>query len=168
MTKNEFHGLRPADLDDFDRQLIRLLQEDGRQPVAEMARSVGLSHAAVRQRVQRLLAERIVTISATTHPQTHGYTESALLGIRTDARVTEVSEAIAAIDEAYYVVSTHGRYDLIVELMARDRVHLLELVMRIRALEGVVSTETMSFVETVKWVYRPQFPAEAADPSPAP
>jgi Lrp/AsnC family transcriptional regulator for asnA, asnC and gidA len=159
VTAGEFHGLRPAELDEIDRNLVRLLQEDGRRAVTEMASIVGLSHAAVRQRIQRLLADRIVTIGAMTHPKTHGYENSALVGVRADHRVIEVSRGIALLEEVYYVVTTSGRYDIMVELMARDEAHMLELTMQIRRVPGVVSTETISFVDTVKWVYRPGFDA---------
>jgi|UPI000688B5BD Lrp/AsnC family transcriptional regulator for asnA, asnC and gidA len=157
MRSGEFHGLVPAQLDELDRKLVRLLQEDGRRSVTEMAGAVGLSHAAVRQRIQRLLNERVVTIGAMTHPQTHGYAQSALVGVRVDHRVHEVSDAISAIDEVYYLVTTTGHYDLMAELMAADNEHLLDLVMSIRAIPGVTETETISFVDTVKWIYRPDF-----------
>jgi Lrp/AsnC family transcriptional regulator for asnA, asnC and gidA len=151
------HGLAAARLDDLDRRLVRLLQEDGRRTVSEMARAVGLSHAAVRQRINRLLDEQVVSIAAITHPGTHGYSTSATVAVRTDHRVTEVSDGIAEIAEAYYVVTVTGEYDVLVELMAKDPMHLQALVMRIRALPGVLSTSTFSFVETVKWVYSPSF-----------
>ncbi|WP_375386288.1 Lrp/AsnC family transcriptional regulator [uncultured Microbacterium sp.] len=144
-------------MDEVDKALVRLLQADGRQSVSDMARSVGLSHPATRQRLNRLLSERILAISAMTHPQTHGFGESAILGVRTDSRIREVSERIAEIAQVYYVVTTTGRYDVVVELMAHDRSDLLAVTETIRAIEGVVSTETLSFVRTVKWVYRPGF-----------
>lgn len=163
MRSGEFHGLVPAHLDELDRRLVRLLQEDGRRSVTQMAGAVGLSHAAVRQRIQRLLSERIVTIGAITHPRTHGYAQSAIVGVRVDQRVHEVSAVISTIDEVYYLVTTTGHYDLMAELMAADNAHLLELVMSIRAIPGVIETETISFVDTVKWIYRPDFPAHGTD-----
>jgi Lrp/AsnC family transcriptional regulator, regulator for asnA, asnC and gidA len=151
------HGLRSAQLDELDRRLISLLQEDGRRTVSEMARAVGHSHAAVRQRINRLLEDDVVSIAAVTHPGTHGYGTSATVAVRTDHRVAEVSEGISEIPEVYYVVTVIGEWDVIVELMARDPQHLQSLVMTIRELPGVLSTSTFSFVETVKWVYSPAF-----------
>jgi Lrp/AsnC family transcriptional regulator, regulator for asnA, asnC and gidA len=72
MRGARLHGLKPATLDEVDRELVRLLQEDGRRSLSEMAREVGLSHASVRTRINRLLDEQIVTITAVTHPGTHG------------------------------------------------------------------------------------------------
>ncbi|MEE6166537.1 MULTISPECIES: Lrp/AsnC family transcriptional regulator [unclassified Mycolicibacterium] len=157
MTSSDFHGLVPAHLDEYDRKLVTLLQEDGRMAFTAMAAAVGLSHAAVRQRIQRLLNERIVTVAAIANPRTHGYTRSATVGITVDHRLEEVSAAIAEITEVYYLVTTNGHYDLLAEIMAEDDRHLQRLVMTIRAIPGVKSTETITFVDTVKWVYRPRF-----------
>lgn len=159
MTTGEFHGLRPAELDEIDRALVLLLQDDGRSSVSDLARAVGLSHPATRQRLNRLISERIVTIGAVTHPETHGYHVSALVAIKTDHRIEEVAELIAEIEEVYYVVTTTGRYDVMVELMARNSAELLRTAAKMRALPGVRSAETLSFVDTVKWVYRPGFTA---------
>src|SRR5262245_25189538 len=97
MRSADLHGLVPAKLDELDRKLVSLLQEDGRLPFTAMAKSVGLSHAAVRQRIQRLLNERVLSVGAVTHPGTHGFTRSAMVCISVDHRVDEVSAAIAAI-----------------------------------------------------------------------
>lgn len=148
--------MTPAVLDEVDREILGLLRQDGRVSVSEMARELGLSRAAVGQRLQRLLRERIVTVNAMAHPMTHGYGESALIGVKVDHRLSEVSEALAEVPEIYYVVTTTGRYDITAELMAKDMRHLLELSMMIRGLPGVVSTEVLSFVDMVKWSYRPR------------
>ncbi|MCZ4302481.1 Lrp/AsnC family transcriptional regulator [Microbacterium oxydans] len=160
MTTGEFHGLRAAELDEVDRSLVLLLQADGRSSVSDLARAVGLSHPATRQRLNRLLAERIITIGAMTHPGTHGYGSSALIAVETDHRIEEVASEIAEIDQVYYVVTTTGRYDVMVELMARDAKDLLRVSAAIRSIPGVRSAETLSFVDTVKWVYRPGFDQE--------
>lgn len=55
------------------------------------------------------------------------------------------------------MVTGMGAFDLIVELMARDDEQLFDLIARIRAIDGVISTEVTSIVETVKWVYAPGF-----------
>ncbi|WP_329074186.1 Lrp/AsnC family transcriptional regulator [Streptomyces niveus] len=150
-------GLRPADLDETDRTLVRILQADGRTPVAELARTVGLSHAATRQRLNRLIQERIVAVGTMTHPGTHGLHRSAIVGIRCDSRTRSVAENVSKLDEAYYVVTGMGAYDLIVEVMARDDAHLIDLVASIRSITGVLSTDVTMIAETTKWVYAPDF-----------
>lgn len=157
MRSGGFHGLVPANLDEVDRKLVTLMQEDGRSPFTAMAASVGLSHAAVRQRIQRLLSEGVLSVGAFTHPGTHGYSRSAMICVIVDHRVAEISAAIAAIPQVYYLVTTNGHFDLLAEVMAVDDRDLQRLVMEIRSVPGVLSTETMPFVDTVKWVYQPDF-----------
>ena len=163
MIGNEFHGLRVDDLDEVDREIVRQLQQDGRRSVSTIAKEIGLSHAAVRQRVQRLIEGQIVRIAAITAPGTHGYPLQAFVGVRTDHRMREVADEIEAIPEAYYVVICTGSVDLMVEMMCRGPEHLLELVSRLRGIPGVVGTETFTFLELAKWRYVPGFPNSRHD-----
>ncbi len=157
MTTQGFHGLTVADLDTIDRQIVRLLQQDGRRSVSDIAKEVGLSHAGTRQRVHRLLAHRIVQIAAITNPRTHGYGSSGALGIKTTGDPWSVADKLDAIDEVYYVVIANGSFDLFVELMGRDLLHLTRLIGEIRRIEGVAALETFTFVELTKWSYAPAF-----------
>lgn len=150
-----FHGLAIADLDEIDHLILEELQIDGRVAVTAIAEKVGLSHAATRMRVQRLLERRIVQVAAITNPATHGYQRSALVGIRSQGDLRAIADAVAAIPEVYYVVISTGAFDVLAELMSRDDAHLLELLGRIRTIPGVVSTESFTFLELVKWEYHP-------------
>lgn len=89
-----------------------------------------------------------------THPGTRGLHRSAMVGIRCDSRTRSVAESVSKLDEAYYVVTGMGAYDLIVEVMARDDAHLLDLI---RSITGVLSTDVTLIAETTKWVYAPDF-----------
>jgi Lrp/AsnC family transcriptional regulator for asnA, asnC and gidA len=152
---NGFHGLTVADLDEIDQRIVEQLQADGRAAVTAIAEAIGLSHAATRQRVQRLFESRIVQIAAITSPATHGYQRTAIIGVRTSGDLREVAHAIAAIPEAYYVVISTGSYDVLAEIMCRDDQHMIDLVGQIRAIDGVVSTESFAFLDLVKWEYHP-------------
>ncbi|MFE3247523.1 Lrp/AsnC family transcriptional regulator [Streptomyces sp. NPDC059209] len=118
---------------------------------------MGLSHAATRQRLNRLIAERIVAVGTMTHPGTHGLHRSAMVGIRCGSRTRSVAESVSELDEAYYVVTGLGAYDLLAEVMARDDAHLLHLIASIRSITGVLSTDVTLIAETTKWVYAPDF-----------
>jgi Lrp/AsnC family transcriptional regulator for asnA, asnC and gidA len=157
MPSDEFHGLRVADLDEIDRRIVRQLQADGRRSVTRIAQEIGLSHAAARQRVQRLIELEIVRIAAITAPGTHGYGMQAFVGVRTDHRVREVASEIDKIPEAYYVVVCSGSIDIMIEMMCRTPEHLLDLVARVRAIDGVIGSETYTFLELTKWRYAPGF-----------
>ncbi len=143
-----------AVLDDVSMQIIRELQRDGRRPYTSIARAVGLSEAAVRQRVQRLLDAGVMQIVAVTDPLRVGFHRAAMVGIRVDGDVREVATALAASDEIDYVVICSGTYDLLVELTARDDEHLLEVInTQVRSIPGVRSTETFVYLRLEKQTY---------------
>ena len=96
----------PNVLDMIDRQIISLLQRDGRRPYGAIAEEVGLSEAGVRRRVQRLKDAGVMQIVAITDPLQLGYGREALIGIRVHGDVRLVADKVAAIDEANYVVMT--------------------------------------------------------------
>jgi Lrp/AsnC family transcriptional regulator, regulator for asnA, asnC and gidA len=144
-----------APLDDVSRRIVELLQEDGRQPFVTLAREVGLSEAAVRQRVQKLIDGDVMQIVAVTDPLQVGFTRQAMLGVRVSGDVTPVAEALCALPEVSYVVTTAGGFDLLVEVVCEDDDHLLDVVMRqIRGLPGVGATETFVYLKLNKQQYR--------------
>lgn len=153
----KLHALVPAELDVTDQAIIEALQQDGRTSISNIARKIGLSHAGTTQRLQRLLRSNIVAINAITNPTTHGFSRRTALLVRTGANSRAVGETIAAIDEVYYVALTSGRYDLMVEILARDDRHLEQLITAVREIPGVVGAEALPFLDIVKWEYAPGF-----------
>lgn len=140
-------------LDDVAKQIIVQLQEDGRRPYASIGRAVGLSEAAVRQRVQRLLDAGIMQIVAVTDPMQLGFPRQAMIGIRAGGNLEQVADRLAAVDEVDYVVITAGSFDLLTEVVCRNDDHLLEILQRLRAVEGVVSTEAFVYLKLRKQTY---------------
>jgi Lrp/AsnC family transcriptional regulator for asnA, asnC and gidA len=140
-------------LDDISRAIIEQLQEDGRRSYARIATAVGLSEAAVRQRVQRLLDAGVMQIVAVTDPLQVGFARQAMVGVRTRGDVRVVADALAGSPEIDYVVVTAGSFDVIVEIVCEDDDHLLETVARIRAVDGVESTETFLYLGLLKQTY---------------
>jgi Lrp/AsnC family transcriptional regulator for asnA, asnC and gidA len=141
-------------LDDINKAIIEQLQEDGRRSYAAMAQAVGLSEAAVRQRVQRLLDAGIMQIVAVTDPLRVGFKRQAMIGVRVSGDTREVAEALAALPEVDYVVISAGSFDLLLELVAEDDEHLISLVNdHIRALPQVRETETFVYLRLVKQTY---------------
>ena len=106
----------------------------------------------MRARYARLTSEGILQVVAVTNPLGLGF-EQALIGVKTSGPPSEVADEISRWPEADYVVVTAGQFDLVVELVAADRRGLLELTNRLRALEGVVSTETFFYLEMWKQLY---------------
>ena len=144
----------PVVLDEVAKAIVRILQHDGRTPYATIAREVGLSEAAVRQRIQRLLDSDLVQIVAVTDPAQVGFTRQALIGISTTGDSQRVADRLSALDEVSYVVSTTGRYDLLVEVVCTDDDHLLTLLQKtIRGTRGVTATETFQYLKLNKQRY---------------
>ena len=140
-------------LDDVSRAIIEQLQEDGRRPYARIATAVGLSEAAVRQRVQRLLDAGVMQIVGVTDPLQVGFSRQAMLGVRTSGDARAVADHVAGLAEVDYVVITAGSVDLFVEVVCEDDDQLLDVVARIRAVDGVQSTETHLYLGLAKQTY---------------
>lgn len=141
-------------LDDVSKAIIEQLQEDGRRPYAAIGKAVGLSEAAVRQRVQRLLDGGVMQIVAVTDPLQVGFPRQAMIGIRCEGDVEAVASKITEMPEVAYVVITAGGFDLLVEVVCEDDDHLLDLVSkRIRAVPSVRTTESFVYLKLVKQLY---------------
>jgi Lrp/AsnC family transcriptional regulator for asnA, asnC and gidA len=139
-------------IDELDRNIIEALQANGRESFRAIAASVGVSEATVRARYGRLTAEGILQVVGVTNPLGLGY-EQALVGVKTSGSPENAADAIARWPEADYVIATAGQFDLVVELVATDRRHLLDLTSRLRSLPDVVSTETFVYLEMWKQLY---------------
>jgi Lrp/AsnC family transcriptional regulator for asnA, asnC and gidA len=141
-------------VDAVSKAIIEQLQEDGRRPYAAIGKAVGLSEAAVRQRVQKLLDQGVMQIVAVTDPLTVGFRRQAMVGITIEGDLDPVADALAALDEVEYVVITAGSFDLLVEIVCEDDDHLLEVInKRIRSLPGVRSTESFVYLKLRKQTY---------------
>jgi len=143
----------PVVLDDVSKRIIEQLQADGRRPYAAIGKAVGLSEAAVRQRVQRLLEAGVMQIVAVTDPLTLGFSRQAMIGVKCEGDVEAVADELAALDEIDYVVLTAGSVDLMVEVVCESDQHLLEILGKIRAVPGVRSTETFVYLKLRKQTY---------------
>ena len=140
--------------DEVSRAIIAQLQQDGRRPYATIGKAVGLSEAAVRQRVQKLVDAGVMQIVAVTDPMQVGLAKQAMVAVSVAGDVEEVAEQLAAVDAVDYIVVTAGSFDLLVEVVVEDDAHLLELVNKhIRAIPGVTRTETFLYLKLVKQTY---------------
>jgi Lrp/AsnC family transcriptional regulator for asnA, asnC and gidA len=140
-------------LDQSNRRIIEILQRDGRRSFTAIAREVGISEAAVRARVQRLTREGVVSVVAVTDPLRLGFEVMALLGVQANSDLSRVADEVSEWRETSYVVIAAGAYDLLVEVVCEDNQHLLRVVERLRAVEGVKSTETFMYLALHKMTY---------------
>lgn len=141
-------------LDAISKTIVEMLQADGRRSYSEIGRIVGLSEAAVRQRVQRLTESGVMQIVAVTDPMQLGFRRQAMVGVKVAGDARGVAEAIAAIDEVDYVVITVGSFDVLVEAVCEDDDHLLDLIAtRIRTIPGIIQTESLLYAGLYKDLY---------------
>ncbi|HET9608959.1 MAG TPA: Lrp/AsnC family transcriptional regulator [Acidimicrobiales bacterium] len=141
-------------IDEIDKAIIRELQLDGRMPYAKLGPAVGLSQAAVRQRVQRLIEHGVMQVVAVTDPLMLGFGLEAMVGVEVEGDIRAVAAKLAKIDEVSYVVVTSGRFDLLVEVVCRDNEQLLAVVNDVmRSLPGVRTTETFTYLHLEKQTY---------------
>lgn len=140
-------------LDDTDKAIIDHLQTDGRMPFSTLGPLVKLSPAAVRQRVLHLIEEGVMQIVAVTDPTNLGFTLQAMAGIKVDGDLQKTATLIAEIDAVDYVVMVSGRYDILIEVVAEDMDDLIDLMNRVRTIDGVRSSELFTYMRLEKQTY---------------
>jgi Lrp/AsnC family transcriptional regulator, regulator for asnA, asnC and gidA len=140
-------------LDDTSKQIIEQLQSDGRRSYAAIGKAVGLSEAAVRQRVQRLHDAGVMQVVAVTDPLTLGFRRQAMIAVKSGGDLSTVADELAKIDEVDYVVITAGSFDLLLEVVCEDDDHLLSILGQVRAVPSVITTETFVYLKLRKQTY---------------
>jgi Lrp/AsnC family transcriptional regulator, regulator for asnA, asnC and gidA len=141
-------------LDDANKAIVEELQQDGRRTYGSIAEAVGLSEAAVRQRVQKMRDAGIMQIVAVTDPLQVGFRSQAMVGIRADGDARDVADLLAAVDDIDYVVMCAGSFDILVELVCEDEERIIEILNGvIRKIPGVRDTETFMYLKLKKQTY---------------
>ncbi|HUJ06684.1 MAG TPA: Lrp/AsnC family transcriptional regulator [Streptosporangiaceae bacterium] len=143
----------PVALDAVSRHIIEQLQQDGRRSYAAIGKAVGLSEAAVRQRVQRLIDVGAMQIVAVTDPMSLGFRRQTMIGIRCTGDLERLADVLAGMDDIDYVVITAGSFDLLIEVVCADDDQLLEILGQVRSLPGVTATETFVYLKLRKQTY---------------
>ena len=145
---------KPIQLDDVSKAIIEQLQSDGRRSYAEIGKAVGLSEAAVRQRVQKLTESGVMQIVAVTDPMQLGFYRQAMIGVRVAGDAMSVAERLSSISSVDYVVLTAGSFDIFAEVVCENDEDLINLLNKeIRSIPGVQSTETFVYLKLQKQFY---------------
>jgi Lrp/AsnC family transcriptional regulator for asnA, asnC and gidA len=142
-----------TDLDPTDRAIIEELQRDGRMPFTKLGTAVGLSEAAARQRVQRLLEAGVMQVVAVTNPLSLAKRRMAMIGVRTSGPTDDLAPRIERLAGVEYLVITTGSFDLLCEVVVDDDAALLRLTNELRSIPGVVSTESFMYLDLVKQTF---------------
>ncbi|MDR6970397.1 Lrp/AsnC family transcriptional regulator [Leifsonia shinshuensis] len=153
-TPRATNGQKAATIDDVSKAIIEQLQVDGRKSYAEIGKAVGLSEAAVRQRVQKLTESGVMQIVAVTDPMQLGFYRQAMIGVRCTGDTRAVADKLAAMPDVDYVVLTAGTFDILAEVVCENDLDLITMLnSEIRTLEGVLSTETFVYLKLHKQFY---------------
>lgn len=140
-------------MDETSKAIIEQLQQDGRRSYAAIGKAVGLSEAAVRQRVQKLVDSKVMQVVAVTDPLQLGFKRQAMLGIRSTGDIIATADRIAALPEVDYCVVVAGPSDIIAEVICANDEDLLRIITEIRSVEGVRETETFMYLSLRKQEY---------------
>jgi Lrp/AsnC family transcriptional regulator for asnA, asnC and gidA len=146
---------RVAGVDPVDRRIVAALQRDGRRPFTVIARDLGISEAAVRQRVARLQSAGVMQVVAVADPMTLGFKTMAMVAISVDGRARkQAAEAVRRLPEVSYLVLTAGSFDMLAEVVCEDNDHLLRLLSEdLAGIDGVRETQTFMYLRLLKEAY---------------
>ena len=145
---------KPTPPDELSKAIIEQLQADGRCSYTEIGRAVGLSEAAVRQRVQKMTESGVLQIVAVTDPMQLGFYRQAMIGIRVCGDTEKVAEQLGRIPAVDYIVLTAGSFDILAEVVCENDDDLISLLNKeIRGIPGVQSTETFVYLKLLKQFY---------------
>jgi len=139
-------------LDETDRQIIALLQRDGRLSNVEIGRQLGLAEGTVRKRLEHLIAKNVIRIIALAEPAAFGLTTHVLIGIQAElGELSSVAQCLAQMPEVYSVSVITGSFDIMIEVALPSSDRLLPfLIDKVSALPGVKRTETSQVMQVVK------------------
>ena len=139
-------------MDDFDKNIIDILESDGRASNAEIARKIGVSEGTIRRRLKKLIDNKTISVLAISDPRQMGYEFEALVGIQVDPGLVEpVAEAITKLTDTKWVSITTGTYDVFAWVILPTAEALGKFLRnKIGEIEGVNKTETFVSLQVVK------------------
>ena len=139
-------------IDDTDRKIITLLQEDARQSNASVARVIGVSEATIRRRIKLMVEDGTLAVRAVPNPEKFGLNTSAMIGIDVEPdKLDRVSAAIKGRDEVGFLGVSTGRYDLLSWVLVRNLDDLRDFLENFLAkVPGIRKTETLVLLDVKK------------------
>jgi len=143
--------MRMSELDDLDRRMIAELRTNGREPVAALAQTLGVTRATVNNRLSRLVASGTV-LGFTVRIREESETDviRAITLIEVEGRSTDdVIRRLRGFPEVQALHSTNGGWDLVADLRTDTLMAFDRLLGRIRSIEGVVNSETSILLSSV-------------------
>ncbi len=139
-------------LDDTDRRIIELLQDDGRMPFLTIANELGLAEGTVRRRIARLLDDKILRIVGVTDPFKIGLSTVAIVGLKVErALLDQTAEALVKMPEVRFVALSTGNFDLVIQVAVSNNDELLDfLIKKLSDIPGILNTGTSLVLKVAK------------------
>lgn len=139
-------------VDALDRQIIVLLQLDGRTSNVDIARNVGVAEGTVRKRIERLLQEGVIRVAAVPDVDKLGLEVETVMMLKVDlGQATRIAEQLASMSEVRSVRYTTGEYDIIMEVVLPSDDDLLHfLTSRLAKIQGIRATATSHVLKNIK------------------
>ena len=157
------------ELDELDRKLISVLKIDGRESLAAIGTQIGLTGDSVKDRLDRLTAEGVIKVTCSVDPRVLGFNSIALVGVKVTGSAELIAAELTSVSEFDFVCCVSGEYDILVEVVCRDDVHLLRVVdqyLRSRPDVGSVSSHNYLAVLKFQPSGSPEEPETGAPPHP--
>ena len=134
------------EIDGIDKEILRDLMEDARKPILQIANKIGISGAAIHQRLRKLENSGVISGSKfVINTKTLGYTTMAFIGIYLE-KASSNSEAVKELKKIPEVLECHyttGNWSILIKIICKDNEHLMQLLnKKIQPIEGVSRTET--------------------------
>lgn len=153
------------EFDKADIKIVNLLLEDGRMSASEISRRMGnISERAIRYRIDRMIDEGVIQISAVVNPEALGFTIKADVWLEVESDlILDVAKKMAAFENVTYVACGIGQNDISIQVAARDTAEIYHFVTEvIRKVPGVRKTTTSIVPIVLKDVYQWRVPERIA------
>ncbi|MBX6378605.1 MAG: Lrp/AsnC family transcriptional regulator [Clostridia bacterium] len=138
-----------------DRQIIELLQQDGRMSFVDMAERIGVTEGTIRRRFNQLKEEGLLRISAVVDPFVAGFKTPVFFGLHVETpRLQEVLERLASLPEAHYIAAATGEYDIVFRAYFADNRELAQFIMTsLSRIDGIREITTSLLLRIYKRTY---------------
>ena len=149
-------------LDSVEQKIITLLQKDGRMPYVKIAQELGVTEGTIRRKVQSLLDEAIITITAICNPFMIGFDAPAIMGMDVErSKIKEVAEKLVKMPEVQFLAVTTGPYDIIIQVVTLSNSELYDFIInKLSNLEGLKDTHTFLIMNIYKQTWNLNYPEE--------
>ena len=139
------------EIDGIDKEILRDLMEDARKPILQIANKIGISGAAIHQRLRKLEQAGVIAGSKfTVNHKVLGYTTVAFVGIYLE-KAANNSDAVRELKKIPEVLECHyttGNWSILIKMLCKDNEHLMQMLNKnIQTIEGVSRTETFISLE---------------------